>query len=115
MRPCAPYVTYIIKALLIDSVLNYLTSSPVFFVFLEAFIVFDAVLMFIGVPDNIDGPLVGTVGLAFIALSIYLFSGYETIIFVLGMIGVGLDYVLDTGVRKTRNSINFGKLINSCI
>jgi Ca2+/Na+ antiporter len=80
---------------------NYLAGGSVFFVILEILVVLASILMLIDVPDRIDIPLLSTTGVALIAWSFFLFEGYDTVLFILGLTGVGIGYALETGsVRR---------------
>lgn len=95
------------------SVINYLNGSLVFFVFLEGFVVVASILMFIDLRDEIDEFIIGIAGLFFVIWSLYLFDGYQTLIFILGLIGVALGYALDTGTRKRNIALFVGSVLIS--
>jgi hypothetical protein len=81
--------------MLIYSTLNYLEGGAIFFIFLQALVNVASVLMLTNVPDRIAAPLIGVVGLGLMGWSITLFEGINTLFFILGLIGIGIGYVLD--------------------
>ena len=53
--------------------------------------------MMLNVPDKVDVPILGVAALALIVWSLYLFEGYDTVFFVIGLSGVGFGYALKMG------------------
>ena len=77
------------------STINYLQGGAVFFVFLQALVNVASVLMLTNVPDRIAAPFIGIVGLGLMGWSLTLFEDITTLFFILGLIGIGIGYVLD--------------------
>jgi hypothetical protein len=88
--------------MLLYAILGYLTGGGVFFVFLEIIVVVASVMMMLNTNDTIDTIVISTLGLAFIVWSLFLFQGYNTVFFILGLSGVGLGYTSDMGsIRRS--------------
>lgn len=86
-------------------------GAPFFFVILELYIIFASVLMFSDTDDRIDTALLSLGGLGMIVWSLYLFEDSTTIIFILGLCGIGIGYALDTGTRKRNTVLFFASLL----
>ena len=83
-------------------------GGSVFFVFLEALVIIASLCMMLNVPDSIDGPLIAFAGIGFILWSLFLFEGYSTLFFIIGLSGVGMGYALDTGSRQREIALTIG-------
>lgn len=83
--------------------LGYLSGGPIFFVFLQALVIVASIMMMLDLPDKIDIPVISITGIGLIIWSIYLFQGYNTVFFILGLTGVGLGYTLE--MRTVRRSL----------
>jgi hypothetical protein len=84
--------------MLIYALLNYFFAGGIiFFVFLQGFIVIASIMMMLDTKDKIDILVMLIAGISFIVWSLTLFKGYNTIFFILGFIGIGLGYTLETG------------------
>lgn len=93
------------------SLMNYADGGSVFFVFLEALINLASIFMMLETDDRIDVPilLLATVGL--IVWSLFLFPGYRTILFILGLSGVGIGYALAPGTLKRDAALFIGSAL----
>ena len=94
--------------MLIYSILGYLAGGAVFFVFLEILVVAASVMMMLNTNDTADTIVISAVGLIFIIWSLYLFEGYSTIFFILGLSGVGLGYAFDNGTLRRDIALTLG-------
>jgi hypothetical protein len=90
------------------SILLYLSGGPIFFLFLQIFVNLTSISMMLDVDDKIDLAVIGTSGLAFVAWSLYLFEGAETVYFVLGLVVLGLGYALKMGTVKRNLALAIG-------
>jgi len=97
--------------MLLYSVLNYMEGGPVFFVILEILVVVASVLMMIGTSDRIDTPVLGISGVALIVWSLYLFEGYSTVFFILGLVGIGLGYAFEMGSIRRDVALTAGSAL----
>jgi hypothetical protein len=79
------------------ALLGYLQGGPIFFVFLEAMIVVASILMMLDTDERIDVAILGVVGLGLAGASLFLFEGYRTLLFVIGLVAIGLGYTFETG------------------
>jgi len=93
------------------AILNYLAGGSVFFIFLQALVNVSSVLMMLNVPDKIDTPIIVAAGIILIIWSLRLFEGYNTIFFVVGLSGVGVGYVLETGTVRRNLILALGSVL----
>jgi len=78
--------------------LNYfLAEGSLFFVLLELLIIVASVMMMVDLDDKTDTIVLSVAGLGFVAWSLFLYEGLNTIYFIIGLTGVGLGYALKTG------------------
>ena len=96
----------------IYSLMNYLLGDgSIFFAFLEGFVVIASIMMMLNVPDKIDLPVISIGGLGFVIASLMLFEGFSTLIFVAGLIGIGLGYALQMGTVRREVALVLGSLL----
>lgn len=93
------------------ALLGYLNGGPIFFLFLQGFIIIASILMMLNTSDKIDIVILSLGGIGFVAWSLALFEGYTTIIFVFGLVGVGLGYSLQMGTLKRSASLMIGSVL----
>ncbi len=97
--------------MLIYAILGYLDGGAIFFVILEILVVLASILMMLDAPDKVDVPVISISGLGLIIWSFYLFEDYKTIIFILGLCGVGLGYTFDSNTTKRNTALTLGSLL----
>lgn len=97
--------------MLLYSFLDYQQGGPIFFVILEILVVIASIFMMLNTPDNIDTPIIVVSGLGLIIWSIYLFEDYRTIIFILGLCGVGLGYTFQMGTLRRNIALTLGSAL----
>ena len=97
--------------MLLYAIFGYLTGGDIFFVFLEGLIAIASVMMMLNIKDSIAGITVSAFGLIFIVWSVYLFKGYNTIFFIIGLSGVGLGYVFNMGTLRRNIALTAGSLL----
>jgi hypothetical protein len=93
------------------SVMNYLVGGSVFYIFLQLFVTVGAVLMMLNTPDKVDVPILSVLGLGFVAWSLYLFEGYNTIFFVFGLMGIAMGYAFEDGTVKRDTALTVGSFL----
>lgn len=93
------------------SILNYIAGGPIFFIFLQALVNISSVLMFLDTDDKIDIPVITLAGIILVVWSLYLFEGYDTIFFIVGLVGIGLGYALKTGTWYRNFSLTLGSIL----
>lgn len=93
------------------SILGYIQGSSVFFVLLEILIVISNILMMLKVDDRIDTIIIGLGGLGFSIWSLYLFQGYATILFIVGLSLTGFGYAFDMKTLRRAVALTLGSLI----
>jgi hypothetical protein len=94
--------------MLIYGILNYMDGGSIFFVILQILVNITSVLMMMDVPDKVDIPVITIAGAGMLYWSLTLFEGYGTIIFVIGLVGVGLGYALESGTIRRNLVLLFG-------
>jgi hypothetical protein len=97
--------------MLIYAILGYLVGEPIFFVFLEILVVIASILMMLNTPDKIDTPIITICGLMLIIWSLYLFTGYHTIFFIIGLSGIGLGYAFQMGTLRRSAALMLGSAL----
>lgn len=97
--------------MLIYAILGYQTGGPVFFVFLEILVVFASILMMLNTDDSFDMPTISIGGLGLIIWSLYLFEGYNTVFFILGLCGIGLGYAFKMGTVRRDVALTLGSAL----
>ena len=96
--------------LLLYAILGYQQGGPIFFVFLEILIVIASILMMLNTPDKIDTPIIAIIGLGLIIWSLYLFEGYNTVFFILGLSSMGLGYAFQMATLRRSIALTIGAL-----
>jgi len=93
------------------AILGYLSGGPIFFIFLQILIAIATIMMMINVPEKYDVPIITISGVALIIWSLYLFEGYNTVLFVLGLTGIGLGYALKMGTVRRNLALTLGSIL----
>jgi len=94
--------------MLLYSIFGYMQGGPIFFIFLQALIAVASVLMMLNTDDRLDMAVISICGLGLIIWSLYLFEGFNTIFFILGLAGIGLGYTFKMGTLRRSISLMFG-------
>lgn len=97
--------------MLFYAVLGYQEGGPIFFVILEILVAIATLLMMLNTPDKIDTPIITISGLALIIWSLFLFEGYNTVFFILGLCGIGLGYAFDMGTVRRNLALTAGSAL----
>ena len=93
------------------AILNYLDGGPIFFVILQLFANATSVLMMLDAPDKVDVPVIITLAIGMIVWSLSLFEDYSTVLFVLGISGIGLGYAFDYGSMRREAALTIGSVL----
>ena len=93
------------------ALLGYLNGGPVFFIFLQGLVAVSSILMMLNAPDKVDIPIITIAGIGLIAWSLYLFEGYNTVFFILGLTGIGLGYTLEMGTVRRNLALTLGSIL----
>ena len=91
--------------------LNYLIGGSIFFVLLQILIFITNVLMMLNTSDKFDVPLIAAASAGLVIYSLYLFEGYSTVLFVVGLCILGIGFALDTGTYKRNMSLAVGSAV----
>lgn len=95
--------------MLIYAVLNYYYhQAPFFYIIFELFIALTSVLMMADTDDRLDTVIVSIATALFIIWSLYLFEGYSTIIFIIGLSLTGLGYTLQMQSIRRNLALTIG-------
>ncbi|MFA6038752.1 MAG: hypothetical protein WCV62_04205 [Candidatus Peribacteraceae bacterium] len=88
--------------------LNWRAGGPVFFVFLQILVNGSSVFMMLNTRDTIDTPVMVIASLAFVAWSLFLFEGLSTVFFIIGLCGLSVGYVMETGTVRRAAALTIG-------
>lgn len=91
--------------------LGYQQGGPIFFVILQIMVAISSILMMLNTPDKIDTPIIAISGLGLIIWSLYLFEGYNTVFFILGLSGIGLGYAFQMGTLRRSIALTLGSVL----
>ncbi len=97
--------------MLIYAALGYAQGGPIFFLFLEVLVVIASVLMMLDTDDRLDLGVISVSGLVLIVWSLFLFEGYNTIFFILGLSGIGLGYAFKMGSLRREVALTLGSAL----
>lgn len=91
--------------------LGYQQGGPIFYVILEILVAISSVLMMLNTPDKVDTPILTISCLGLVIWSLFLFEGYSTIIFILGLFGTGLGYAFQMGSLRRSIALTSGSVL----
>lgn len=97
--------------MLLYAFLSYQQGGPIFFVILEILVAISSILMMLNTPDKVDTPILTISSLGFIIWSLYLFEGYNTVFFILGLCGIGLGYAFQMGTLRRSIALTLGSVL----
>lgn len=97
--------------MLLYAIFGYQQGGPIFFVILQILVAISSVLMMLNTPDKFDISILTISSLGLIIWSLYLFEGYNTIIFILGLCGIGLGYAFQMGTLRRSIALTLGSVL----
>lgn len=98
--------------MLVYALLNYFFGTgSVFFILLELLVLVSSVMMMLDLDDRIDDIVLSIAGIGFIAWSLFLYQGLNTIFFIVGLTGIGLGYTQKTGTIRRFTALTLGSLL----
>jgi hypothetical protein len=97
--------------MLIYAILGYFEGGAIFFIFLQTLVVIASILMMLNTDDRIDLGILSISALGLIIWSLTLFTGYNTILFIIGLTLIGLGYVFQTGTLRREISLTLGSAV----
>lgn len=97
--------------MLLYAFFGYQQGGPIFFVMLEILVVIASILMMLNTPDKVDVPIISISGVGLIIWSLYLFQGYNTVFFILGLCGIGLGYAFEMGSLRRNIALTLGSIL----
>lgn len=93
------------------ALLGYVSGGPIFFVILQILVNVSSILMMLRTSDRFDTAILGITGVAMVAWSLSLFEGYRTVVFILGLCGIGLGYAFEPGSVRRVVSLLLGSVL----
>lgn len=97
--------------MLLYAIFGYQQGGPIFFVMLEILVVIASILMMLNTDDRIDTTIISISGLGLIVWSLYLFEGYSTVFFILGLSGIGLGYAFKMATFRRNLALTLGSIL----
>lgn len=97
--------------MLLYAVFGYQQGGPIFFVILEILVAVSSILMMLNTPDKVDAPILAISSIGLIVWSLYLFEGYSTVLFILGLCGIGLGYAFQMGTLRRSVALTTGSIL----
>ncbi len=97
--------------MLLYAIFGYMQGGPIFFMILEILVAVSSILMMLNTPDRVDVPILTISSLGLIVWSLFLFEGYSTILFILGLCGIGLGYTLQVGTLRRSVALTVGSIL----
>ncbi|MEI7480581.1 MAG: hypothetical protein WCJ59_03045 [bacterium] len=115
IRPIIPYKNWLLAiggvVMFIYAILNYVHGGPIFFVILQILVLISSLLMMFNSSDKTDSIVLGVSALGLVVWSVLLFNGYNTIIFILGLAGIGLGYAFEMKSLRRVLAITLGSAL----
>ena len=93
------------------AILGYLQGGAIFFIFLEVLVAIASVLMMLDTDDRIDAAVISVSSLGLVIWSLFLFEGYSTVVFIVGLCGVGLGYAFTEGTFRRSVALTLGSAL----
>ena len=93
------------------SYLNFLDGGEIFFIFLQVLIAISTVLMLLNTPDRIDAPVLALFGGFLAVWSLSLFQGYSTLLFVIGLVIIGIGFAMEMATVRRYVALGLGSAI----
>lgn len=93
------------------SYLNFLDGGEIFFIFLQVLIAVSTVLMLLNTSDRVDAPILALFGGFLAVWSLSLFQGYSTLLFVIGLVIVGIGFALKMATVRRYVALGVGSAI----
>jgi len=93
------------------SLLNFSAGGQIFFVILQLLVIVSSVLMMLDTNDRFDAAIITIASITLIIWSLTLFEDYSTIIFILGLTGIGMGYTMENGTMKRNLFLTIGSIL----
>ena len=77
------------------SLMNYFEGGSIFFILLQTLIIVSTILMFLKTDDKLDAAILACIGAALTTYALFLFQDFTTVIFVLGLVILGIGFAFD--------------------
>jgi len=95
----------------IYALLNFQQGGQIFFVILEILVVIASIMMMLDTKDTIDSIIIALSGIGLLIWSLILFEDHSTVIFILGLTGVGLGYVFKMATLRRIIALTLGSTL----
>ena len=89
----------------------YYNQAPIFFILLQLLVNTASVLMMMKAGDKTSTILLSIIGTILIGFSLFIFEDFSTALFILGLLGVGIGYALETGTIKRNVALLLGSIL----
>lgn len=93
------------------AIFGYMHGGPIFFLILELLVMLSSIMMMLNTLEKINAPIIATFGLALIIWSLYLFDGYNTVFFIVGLSGIGLGYAFKIATIRRNIALTLGSAL----
>ena len=90
--------------------LNFLQGGMIFFIFLQMLVAVSTVLMMLDTNDVLDACVLSLAGSCLVVWSLYLFRGGETMLFVVGLVVLGVGFAVKTGTALRNLFLMMGSI-----
>lgn len=97
--------------MLLFAICGYQQGDSIFFVILEILVVIASILMMLNTPDKFDAAVLSISSLGLIIWSLFLFEGYNTIFFIIGLCGIGLGYAFQMRTLRRSVALTLGSVL----
>lgn len=98
--------------MLIYSILNYsYNNGAIFFIFLQALVNVSSLFMMTKTSERVSTPIIIFLSLGLIIWSLRLFTGYDTLFFIIGLSGIALGYALNPGTARRNIALTVGSIL----
>lgn len=74
---------------------NYFLGGSIFFILLQVLVLTSTVLMILNTDDVLDASILACVGAAMAVYGLFLFRDYTTVVFVVGLVTLGVGFALN--------------------
>jgi hypothetical protein len=93
------------------SILQYMAGGSVFYIFLETLVVVAAILMMLDSDDTFDATIISLLGTGLIFWVLMMYESFNTIIFIVGLIGIGFGYAFNAASLRRYYALTIGSLL----
>jgi len=89
----------------------YFNQAPFFFILLQMLVNVASILMMTNAGDKLSSIILSVSGALLVGWSLFIFEDISTAIFILGLLGIGLGYALETGTIRRNVALILGSAL----